>query len=271
MTLVAEFLCAFVSLWLNNPNFCSWLSLGSEGATATPSEPGGGLQTAMTAFNLNGVILPSIKVVLVDDDEMVRQGIQMLLEKDGVAVLGQASNGDEALSLVEQFKPDIALLDINLPRLNGVEVALRIHRSHPKIAVIMLTAYRQHDEVVRALKVGAKGYVWKGADFSELRFAIKAVFRGDAFISPAVSNNILSEYLSGKQTRDGAKDCLTPRQRQVLQLIAEGQSNKDIASSLALSVKGVEKHRTELMKRLDLHNTAGLVLYAVKTGIVKAA
>ncbi|HYR84393.1 MAG TPA: response regulator transcription factor, partial [Terriglobia bacterium] len=108
------------------------------------------MQTAMTAFNLNGVILPSIKVVLVDDDEMVRQGIQMLLEKDGVAVLGQASNGDEALSLVEQFKPDIALLDINLPRLNGVEVALRIHRNHPKIAVIMLTAYRQHDEVVRA-------------------------------------------------------------------------------------------------------------------------
>src|SRR6267142_4596736 len=212
-----------------------------------------------------------IKVVLVDDDEMVRQGIQLLLEKDGITVTGQASNGYEALFIVAQVKPDIALVDIDLPQLNGIEVAFRIRRTHPKIAVIMLSGHRQHDEVVRALKVGARGYVWKGSDFSELHFAIKAVFRGDAFISPAVSNNILSEYLNGKYARDSAKEFLTPRQRQVLQLIAEGQSNKDIANALALSVKGVEKHRTELMKRLDLHNTAGLVMYAVKSGIVKAS
>ncbi len=212
-----------------------------------------------------------IKVVLVDDDEMVRQGIQLLLEKDGITVTGQASNGYEALFIVAQVKPDIALVDVDLPQLNGIEVAFRIRRTHPKIAVIMLSGHRQHDEVVRALKVGARGYVWKGSDFLELRFAINAVIRGNTFLSPSVSNDILSRYLNGARTPGVGEELLTPRQRQVLQLIAEGQSNKDIAILLALSVKGVEKHRTELMKRLDLHNTAGLVMYAVKTGIVKAA
>jgi len=212
-----------------------------------------------------------IKVVLVDAGEMVRQGIQLLLEKDGITVTGQASNGYDALSTVAQVKPDIVLVDIDLPRLNGIEVAFRIRRTHPKIAVIMLSGHRQHHNVVRALKVGARGYVWKGSDFSELRFAINAVIRGHAFISPAVSNAILSGYLNGAPAPGVAEERLTPRQRQVLQLIAEGQSNKDIASLLALSVKGVEKHRSDLMKRLDLHNTAGLVMYAVKTGIVKAA
>lgn len=202
---------------------------------------------------------------------MVRQGIQLLLENDGIAVVAHASNGYDGLSIVEQFKPDIALIDINLPQLNGLELAFQIGQKQPRIAVIMLSGRREHNEVVRALKVGARGYVWKGADFSELRFAIKAVFRGDPFISPAVSNNILSEYLNSALTPDTANELLTPRQRQVLQLIAEGQSNKDIASVLDLSVKGVEKHRTELMRRLDLHNTAALVMYAVKTGIVKAA
>jgi len=212
-----------------------------------------------------------IKVVLVDDDEMVRQGIQLLLEKDGITVTGQASNGYEALFIVAQVKPDIALVDVDLPQLNGIEVAFRIRRTHPKIAVIMLSGHRQHDEVVRALKIGAMGYVWKGSDFSELRFAINAVIRGNTFLSPSVSNDILARYLNGARTPGVGEELLTPRQRQVLQLIAEGQSNKDIAILLALSVKGVEKHRTELMKRLDLHNTAGLVMYAVKTGIVKAA
>jgi DNA-binding NarL/FixJ family response regulator len=211
------------------------------------------------------------KVILVDDDEMVRQGIQLLLENDGISVTGYASNGYEALSLVEQLQPDIVLLDINLPQLNGIEVAIQIHRDHPQIGVIMLTAHRHHDEVVRALQVGARGYVWKGSDFSELSMAIKAIVRGHAFISPAVSNDILSEYLNGAQERETTRERLTPRQRQVLQLIAEGHSNKDIACLLDLSVKGVEKHRTELMKRLDLHNTAGLVMYAVKSGVVKAA
>src|SRR2546430_15091805 len=141
-----------------------------------------------------------IKVVLVDDDEMVRQGIQLLLEKDGITVTGQASNGYDALLIVAQVKPDIVLVDIDLPRLNGIEVAFRIRRTHPKIAVIMLSGHRQHDEVVRALKVGARGYVWKGSDFLELRFAINAVIRGNTFLSPSVSNDILSRYLNGART-----------------------------------------------------------------------
>src|SRR5207249_3944608 len=139
---------------------------------------------------------------LVDDDEMVRQGIQLLLQTEGVTVAGHASNGYDALALVEQLKPDIVLLDINLPRLNGIEVAFELHRRLPEIGVIILSGHCQHDEVVRALKVGARGYVWKGSDFSELCMAIKAVIRGHAFLSPAVSNNILSEYLDGAQERD---------------------------------------------------------------------
>jgi DNA-binding NarL/FixJ family response regulator len=211
-----------------------------------------------------------INVVLVDACNMVRQGIQLLLEKDGVAVTGQASNGYDALSIVAQVEPDIVLADIDLPRLNGIEVASQIHRTHPAIGVIMLSGLRQNETVVRALKVGARAYVWKGSDFSELRFAINAVIRGDVFISPVVCNGVLSGFLNGTPAPALAEELLTPRQRQVLQLIAEGQSNKEIATLLLLSVKCVEKHRTELMKRLDIHNTAGLVMYAVSSGIVNA-
>ena len=183
------------------------------------------------------MIQSTVKVVLVDDDEMVRQGIQLLLERDGFSVVGFTSNGYDALSLIEQLKPHVVLLDINLPQLNGIEVAIQVRREHPQVGLIMLTAHRQHDEVVRSLQVGVKGYVWKGSDYSELTIAIRAILRGQSFISPAVSNAILSEYLNGTHEREtGTRELLTPRQRQVLQLIAEGHSNKDIASVLGLSV-----------------------------------
>ena len=176
----------------------------------------------------------TIKVVLADACNMVRQGIQSLLEKDGVAVTGQASNGYDALSIVAQVEPDIVLADTDLPRLNGIELAFQIHRTHPAIGVIMLSGHRQKETVVRALKVGARAYVWKGSDFSELRFAIDAVIRGEAFISPVVCNDFLPGFLKGTRASDLAEERLTPRQRQVLQLIAEGKSNKEIAALLDL-------------------------------------
>ena len=213
----------------------------------------------------------TITTILIDDHKMFRQGIQLLLEREGIGIVGHAANGHEGLSLVEQLRPNLALLDVDLPLLNGIELASRLRKECPWTGLIMLTAYRNHDYVVRALRAGAIGYVWKGADFSELVVAINAVSQGHAFISPAVSNEILSGYLKNETGVSTKTDVLTPRQRQVLQLITEGRSNKEIASLLSLSVKGVEKHRSDLMRRLDLHNTAELVMYAVQSGIAQAA
>jgi len=213
----------------------------------------------------------NITTVLIDDHKMFRQGIQLLLEREGIGIVGHAENGHEGLSLVERLRPNLALLDVNLPLLNGIELASKLRKECSGTGLIMLTAYRNHDYVVRAFRAGAIGYVWKGADFSELVIAINAVSNGQAFISPAVSNEILSGYLKNETAFCTEIDVLTPRQRQVLQLIAEGRSNKEIAALLSLSVKGVEKHRSDLMKRLDLHNTAELVLYAVQSGIAPAA
>jgi DNA-binding NarL/FixJ family response regulator len=213
----------------------------------------------------------NITTVLIDDHKMFRQGIQLLLEREGIGIVGHAENGHEGLSIVEQLRPSLALLDVNLPLLNGIELASVLRKECPLTGLIMLTAYRDHHYVVRALRAGAIGYVWKGADFSELVVAINAVSQGHAFISPAVSNEILSGYLKNETGVSTKVDVLTPRQRQVLQLIAEGRSNKEIAALLSLSVKGVEKHRSDLMKRLDLHNTAELVMYAVQSGLAWAA
>jgi len=213
----------------------------------------------------------NITTVLIDDHKMFRQGIQLLLEREGIGIVGHAENGHEGLSLVEQLRPNLALLDVNLPLLNGIELASMLRKECPSTGLIMLTAYRNHDYVVRTLRAGAMGYVWKGADFAELVIAINAVSQGQRFISPAVSNEILSGYLKNENRLSGKVDVLTPRQRQVLQLIAEGRTSKEIATLLSLSVKGVEKHRSDLMRRLDLHNIAELVRYAVQSGIPQAA
>ncbi len=216
-------------------------------------------------------MVQKITTVLVDDDEMVREGIQLLLEREGISVLAQAANGREALTLVKQHQPQIALLDIFLPLVNGIELAGRIRKDYPKTSPIMLSAHRDHDSVVRSLKAGAKGYVWKGGSFSELALAIRAVSLGQSFISPVVSDGIIKQFLKDGSIAPHCGEVLTARQRQVLQLIAEGQSNKEIAVSFNLSVKAVEKHRSELMRRLDLHNTAQVVMFAIKSGMVKVA
>lgn len=213
----------------------------------------------------------SITTVLIDDQKMFRQGIQLLLEGEGIGIVGHADNGHEGLSLVEQLRPNLALVDVNLPLLNGIELVSKLRKQCPWTRLIILSAHRYQDYVVRALRAGARGYVWKGADFSELVIAINAVSQGQSFISPAVCNEILWCFLKDGPGSFGKVDDLTPRQRQVLQLIAEGRSNKEIAVLLSISVKGVEKHRSDLRKRLDLHTTAELVIAAMQSGIARAS
>ena len=215
--------------------------------------------------------MSSLRLVLVDDHALVRAGLRALLgEMNGVSVVAEASDGREALQLIAEHKPDIALLDISLPGLNGLEVAARVATDHPATRVIILSMHGDDESVRRALTAGAAGYLLKNSDRSELELALRTVARGDAWLSPAVTKKVVLAFAEGTRTpAQGAFEVLTPRQREVLQLIAEGHSSKEIAGRLHLSPKTVETHRTELMARLGIHGVAGLVRYAIQIGLVQ--
>jgi len=199
----------------------------------------------------------------------MRAGIRALLEGlSGVAVVGEASTGPEALTVIEQVHPDLVLLDISLPELNGLGVAARLAKFEPRCRVIMLSMHTDAVYVRRAFQAGASGYLVKGADVPELALAIKAVMRGESYISPAVSGDVVRRLRRGDAADTTPLESLTPRQREILQLIAEGDSTKDIARRLDLSVKTVEFHRSELMERLDIHEVAGLVRFAIRHGLI---
>ncbi|GAB4431850.1 MAG: response regulator transcription factor [Anaerolineae bacterium] len=210
-----------------------------------------------------------VRVILADDHNLVRTGIKMLVDSlPGVEVVAEAADGYETLALVATHLPDVVLLDIGMPRLNGLETAARISKDYPAIRILMLSVHTTEEYVLRALRVGAAGYLLKDADQSELELALKAVTSGETYLSPGVSRHVIDQYL---QTVSGASrplDELTPRQRQILQLIAEGQTTKQIAQTLNLSVKTVDSHRTAMMDRLNLHDIAGLVRFAVRMGLV---
>jgi two-component system, NarL family, response regulator NreC len=207
-----------------------------------------------------------IRIVLVDDHVLVRQGLKALIESDGSQVVGEASDGQEALRQVESFRPDIVVMDISMPAFNGLNAAREIERSFPKTKTILLTQHDENQYVSEALEAGVKGYVLKNQAAGDLLQAIKQVSRGQVYLSPGVSRAIVESYHS---KLDKTKTRLTPRERQVLQLIAEGKSTRDIASLLGISVKTAESHRTRMMQKLDIHETASLVLYAVRKGIVQ--
>ena len=215
--------------------------------------------------------MSALRVVLVDDHALVRAGLCALLgEMAGVSVVAEAGDGREALQLIREHKPDIALLDISLPGLNGLEVAARVAKEHPATRVIILSMHGDDESVRRALTAGAAGYLLKNSDRSELELALRTVARGDAWLSPAVTKKVVTAFAEGARSpAQGAFEVLTPRQREVLQLIAEGHSTKEIAGRLDLSPKTVETHRTELMERLDIHGVAGLVRYAIQVGLVQ--
>jgi DNA-binding NarL/FixJ family response regulator len=215
--------------------------------------------------------LTPLTIVLADDHALVRAGMCALLsELEGVEVVGEAGDGQEALQLIRAKKPDIALVDIAMPGLNGLEVAMRLAKEKRSTRVIIVTMHRDDESVRRALLSGAAGFLLKHADRAELEMAVRTVARGDTWLSPGVTNKVVAAFTGGgAQSTIGAPyEALTSRQREVLQLIAEGLSSKEIAVRLGLSVKTVDTHRTALMERLDVHGVAGLVRYAVRVGLV---
>ncbi len=220
--------------------------------------------------------MKKLRVLLADDHTLVRAGLRLLLEREaGVQIVGEASDGHEALQLSKTSQPDIILMDLSMPRLNGLEATARVTRACPQTRVIILSMYDTPDYVVQALRAGAAGYLLKDAATAELELAIRAVARGEMYLSTAVSKPVITDYL--RHLESGSKDAdrdtrpatlLTPRQREILQLIAEGRATKEIATLLQLSPNTVETHRRRLMARLGVHDVAGLVRAAIRLGVI---
>jgi DNA-binding NarL/FixJ family response regulator len=213
--------------------------------------------------------MKSIRILLADDHTLVRAGIRSLVQAlPGIQVVAEAGDGREALSLIETHQPDVALLDIAMPGLNGLEVAAQVADNFPYVRVMILSMHATEEYVLRALRAGASGYLLKDADTAELELAIKAVTRGETYLSPAVSKHVTEYVRRVGEEAHSTLERLTPRQREVLQLVAEGHTTQEIARLMSISVKTVETHRTQLMERLDIHDIAGLVRYAVREGLV---
>lgn len=208
----------------------------------------------------------SLKVLLADDHQIVRQGFRAILERDGFTVVGEASNGQEAVQLARELRPDVAVLDVAMPLLNGIDAARRIAKESPATRVVLLTMFNEDHHVLDALRAGVRGYLLKTRAVEDLEHAIREVCRGGLHYSGGVSKDLLEAYLSRGST---ARESMTTRERQVLQLIAEGKTTKEVATCLSISVKTAESHRTHLMTKLDIHDVAGLVRYAIRHGLVQ--
>ena len=211
-----------------------------------------------------------IRVLLADDHALVRAGIRLLLEKlPDIEVIAEASDGREAIRLVEQHEPRVVLTDVAMPFLNGLEVTRRLAKTFPNVRVLILSMYSDEEHVYLALRAGAAGYLIKGAAREELQLAIRAVARGDTYLSPPLTKLMMTK--SGQQTKVDFNPLreLSTRQTQVLQLIAKSKTTKQIALELSISVKTVESHRAQLMERLDIHEIASLVRYAIKIGLLQ--
>jgi DNA-binding NarL/FixJ family response regulator len=208
------------------------------------------------------------RILIVDDHALVRAGICALAERiDGVEVVGEAGNGAEALRLIKELKPDLVLLDISMPEASGFEVLARQAKEFPEVRVIVLTVHDAEAYAIRAIREGAAGFLLKSAAAVELKEAIETVTRGQTYISPELAKKSLLAY--GNASTDRARlETLSPRQRQILTLIAEGASTKEQARRLNISAKTVETHRAQLMDRLNIHDVAGLVRFAIKMGLV---
>lgn len=210
-----------------------------------------------------------IRVLIADDHALVRAGIRALVERiTGVVVVAEAGRGREALKLINELKPNLILLDITMPEGNGFDVLEHVAKRFPEIRVIVLTVHEAGEYAIRALREGAVGFLPKSAASTELEQAIQTVMKGEVYISPETSRKTLLEYGKGITKRD-LLATLSPRQREVLCLIAEGRTTKQIAQVLDISVKTVETHRSQLMERLNIHDVAGLVRYAIIVGLIE--
>lgn len=214
--------------------------------------------------------MKSLRVVLADDHKLVRAGLSSLLKQmPGIVVQGEAHDGREALELVAKHRPDVVLMDISMAGLNGLEATLQITKEYPRIHVIMLSMHATEEYVLQALRAGASGYLLKDAAPMELELALAAVVRGETYLSPPISLQEIENYAKRVGEVSQPLDLLTRRQREILQLIAEGNNTRDIAERLGISVKTVETHRAQLMDRLEIHDIPGLVRYAIRHGLVE--
>jgi len=209
----------------------------------------------------------AVRVLLADDHEMVRQGLRILLEREGFQVVGEASDGREAMKLCETHHPEVAVLDLSMPLLNGVDATREIMKSNPRTKVVLLTMHTEDHLILESLRAGVTGYVLKTKAASELVQALRAVCRGEMFLTQSISRTIVQGFLNNVQAPPNP---VSDRERQVLQLVAEGKTTKEIASLLGISAKTAESHRSNLMDKLNIHDTAGLVRYAIKNGLIES-
>jgi len=212
-----------------------------------------------------------IRIMLADDHTVIRKGLRALLERqDGFTVVAEAADGREAVETAASLGPDVAVMDIGMPNLNGIEAARRITERRPETAVVILSMHADESYVLRALKSGARGYLLKDSPEEDLINAIRAVHQGKAFFSPEISKMLAEDYMRQMRQRgvEDSYELLTPREREILQMLGEGKSNKDVAAKLNLSLHTVETHRGNILEKLNLHGMAEMILYAVRKGIV---
>lgn len=213
----------------------------------------------------------STKIVIAEDHTILREGLRALLSSQpGFEIIGEAENGRDAVRCVGEKNPDLILIDLSMPKMNGLEAIKEIKKQNAETKVIVLTVHKTEEYILAALQAGADGYVLKDATHAELEMAIGNVLEGKRFLSPGISEKVIGGYLEGKMTVSPKStwDTLTQREREILKLIAEGNKNKEIANYLCISLKTVEKHRTNLMKKLDLHNVASLTTFAMEKGLI---
>jgi DNA-binding NarL/FixJ family response regulator len=216
------------------------------------------------------IVMKKLRVMLADDHALVRAGIRLLIESlPDIEVVGEAGSGLEALDIIRETSPDIALFDLGMPQLNGIGATERVTREFPRVKVIILSMHHGQEFVMHALRAGAAGYLVKDAATAELGDAIRAVARGDSYLSPAISRKVIDSSLGRSEETPKPQEELTARQREVLRLVVEGRTMKEIAGLLGLSVKTIEAHRAQMTERLGIHDVPGLVRYAMRIGLVR--
>jgi len=209
------------------------------------------------------------RIVIADDHTILREALKALLSSDpSFEVVGEAEDGREAIQVVKKFIPDLILIDLSMPKLNGMDAIKEIKKQSSETKVLVLTVHKTEEHLLASLQSGADGYISKDATHSELEIAIRSVLGGKSYLSPEISEKVIEGYLEGRKTLRSRWDTVTQREREVLKLVAEGYTNKEIADFLFVSVKTVEKHRANLMKKLDLHNVSALTAFAMKKGLI---
>jgi len=214
--------------------------------------------------------MSNIRVLVVDDHAMFREGIRSLLQgQEDVETVGEATDGREAVEMVHQLTPEVVLMDIAMPGMGGLEATRRIHREYPNVKVLVLTQYEDSEYILSMIKAGAKGYIAKTATASELVSAIRTVHKGESFLYPSAATAVVEEYLMRATGEKNEYEHLTDREREILQLVAEGRTNREIADRLFISVKTILRHRTNVMEKLGFHNRTELIKYAISNGLIE--